>query len=96
LALTREEVLHIAQLVRLGLTDDDVIRFQTQLSQILEHFDSLSQFDTEGVPPTTHTLPLKNVTAPDQSRPSLTREEALANAPALQDGHPRIRAVLDE
>jgi aspartyl-tRNA(Asn)/glutamyl-tRNA(Gln) amidotransferase subunit C len=96
MALTPEEVLHVARLARVGLTDDDVTKFQHQLSQILDHFDVLRRIDTENVPPTTHTLPLEGVMAPDEPQPSLTREEVLANAPLEQDGHLRVRAVLEE
>ena len=96
MALTREEVLHVARLARVGLTDEDVTKFQHQLSQILDHFDVLKNIDTEDVPPTTHTLALESVMAPDEPRASLTMEEVLANAPVEQDGHLRVRAVLDE
>jgi aspartyl-tRNA(Asn)/glutamyl-tRNA(Gln) amidotransferase subunit C len=96
MALSREEVLHVARLARVGLTEGDVTKFQQQLSQILEHFDALRRIDTENVPPTTHTLPLEGITAPDDPQPSLTREEVLANAPVEQDGHLRVRAVLEE
>lgn len=96
LSLSREEVLHVAKLARVGLTDDDVIKFQSQLSQILDHFDVLRQIPTDDVPPTTHTLPLQSVMAPDEPRPSLPREEVLALAPLQHEGHVRVRAVLDE
>ena len=96
MALTRDEVLHVARLARVGLTEEDVTRFRQQLSQILDHFESLSRIDTEGVPPTTHTLPLEGVMAPDEVRPSLTHDEVLANAPLEQDGYLRVRAVLEE
>ena len=96
MALTREEVLHVARLARVGLTDEDVTKFQQQLSQILGHFDVLRQIDTEDVPPTTHTLPLEGVMAADEPRPSLPREDVLANAPLEQDGHLRVRAVFEE
>jgi aspartyl-tRNA(Asn)/glutamyl-tRNA(Gln) amidotransferase subunit C len=96
MALSRDEVLHVAKLARLGLTDADVTRLQTQLSQIIEHFDVLSRFDTVDVPPTTHSLPVENVMAADEPRPSLSRDEVLQNAPMAQDGHLRVRAVLDE
>jgi aspartyl-tRNA(Asn)/glutamyl-tRNA(Gln) amidotransferase subunit C len=96
MALTREEVLHVARLARIGLTDADVERFQQQLSTILEHFDVLRRFDTTGVEPTTHTLPLTGVMGDDEPRPSLTPEEVLANAPLTHDGYLRVRAVLDE
>jgi aspartyl-tRNA(Asn)/glutamyl-tRNA(Gln) amidotransferase subunit C len=94
--LTREEVLHVAKLARVGLTEADVTKFQQQLSQILDHFEALRLINTEGVPPTTHTLPLQNVTALDEPRPSLAPEEVLANAPLKQDGYLRVRAVLEE
>jgi aspartyl-tRNA(Asn)/glutamyl-tRNA(Gln) amidotransferase subunit C len=96
MALTREEVLHVARLARIGLTDADVEKFQQQLSSILEHFDVLRRVDTEGVEPTTHTLPLTGVMAADEPAPSLTPEQVLANAPMQHDGYLRVRAVLDE
>jgi aspartyl-tRNA(Asn)/glutamyl-tRNA(Gln) amidotransferase subunit C len=96
MALTREEVLHVAKLARVALTEADVVKFQQQLSQILDHFDALNQIPTEGVPPTTHTLPLSNVMAPDEPRPSLSQDEVLAIAPLLQDAFLRVRAVLEE
>jgi aspartyl-tRNA(Asn)/glutamyl-tRNA(Gln) amidotransferase subunit C len=96
MALTREEVLHVARLARVGVTDEDVTKFQNQLSQILDHFDVLRRIDTEDVPPTTHTLPLSNVMAQDDPRDSLSQEEVLKNAPLDQDGYLRVRAVLEE
>ncbi len=93
--LTREEVLHIARLARVGMTEADVEKFQTQLSQILDNFDVLRRVDTEGVPPTSHTLPLENVEAQDRARPSMPQDVTLANAPDSEDGMFRIRAVLE-
>lgn len=96
MALTRDEVLHVARLARIGLSEEDVTKFQQQLSQILDHFDALSQIETEGVPPTTHTLALESVISPDQPRASLQQQEVLANAPSSQDGYLRVRAVLED
>ena len=96
MSLTREEVLHVAKLARVNLTEDDVTRFQQQLSQILDHFSVLNTFDTKDVPPTTHTLPLQNIMAPDEPRPSLSQDQVLANAPVSQEGYLRVRAVLEE
>ena len=96
MGLTREEVLHIARLARVGLSEDDVARFQEQLSEILDHFDILRQTDTESVPPTFHTLDLQNVKSPDEVRDSFPRDEILANAPIPEEGFFRVRAVLDE
>ena len=94
--LSREEVLHVAKLARVGLTEDDVTRFQIQLSQILEHFEVLKAIPTDNVEPTTHTLSLEGVAAPDEPAPSLPQDAALANAPSRQDGYLRVRAVLEE
>lgn len=96
MALTREEVLHVAKLARVGLSEEDVERFQEQLSQILDHFSVLSSFDTTDVPATTYTLPLHSVMAADEPRPSLAQDQVLANAPMAQEGHLRVRAVLEE
>jgi aspartyl-tRNA(Asn)/glutamyl-tRNA(Gln) amidotransferase subunit C len=96
MALTREEVLHVARLARVGLTDADVEKFQQQLSDILDHFELLKQIPTDGVPPTMHTLQLEGVIRADVSSPSLPQADVLANAPNEYDGYLRVRAVLDE
>lgn len=96
MGLTREQVLHIARLARLGVSDEDVARFQEQLSQILDHFEALRALDTEGVPPTPYPLPLESVMRPDEVRPSLPREDVLANAPLAEEGAFRVQAVLEE
>lgn len=95
MSLTREEVLHIAQLAHLGLSEDDVPKFQEQLSEILDHFEALRALDTEGVPPTSHPLPLESVMREDEVAPSLPVEDVLANAPNVEDGLFRVRAVLE-
>ena len=94
--LTREEVLHIAWLARVGLSDEDVVKFQEQLSDVLEHFETLKALDTEGVEPTAYPLALESVMRPDEVRPSLSPEDVLANAPQSEDGAFRVRAVLEE
>ena len=86
---------HLAKLARLALSDEDRTKFEEQLSVILDHFDVLRQLDTEGVPPTAHTLPLENVLSPDEPRPSYSPEDILANAPLTEDGLLRVRAVLE-
>ncbi len=95
MSLTREEVLHIAQLAHLGLSEDEVPKFQEQLSEILDHFEALRALDTEGVPPTSHPLPLESVMREDEVAPSLPVEDVLANAPNAEDGLFRVRAVLE-
>jgi len=93
--LDREAVLHIARLARVHLTDEEVETYAKQLGDIIGHFDVLNRVDTEGVEPTAHTLPLRNVMAEDLARPSLPRDEVLAMAPNTEDGYLRVRAVLE-
>ncbi len=95
MALTKEEVEHIAQLARVGVTDADVARFQQQLSVILDHFEALRALDTEGVPPTAHTLPLANVERPDEPRPPFPPDLMLQNAPLREGHYLRVRKILE-
>jgi aspartyl-tRNA(Asn)/glutamyl-tRNA(Gln) amidotransferase subunit C len=81
MAITRDEVLHVARLARLELSDDEVERFTEQLSAILEAVDKVSELDLSDVEPTAHPLDLVNVWADDEPEPSLPLAEALANAP---------------
>ena len=94
--LTREEVLHIAALAKVGMTEEDITHFQEQLSNILENFEILAQVDTENIPPTAQPNTLCNVTKTDCDRPSLSPDEVLANAPRREGDFFRIRAVLEE
>ena len=96
MGLSRNEVLHIAQLARIRLSEGDVARFQEQLSEILAHFEALQQLDTSDVPPTAYPLPLESVMREDEVRPSLPPDEVLANAPLVEDQAFRVRAVLEE
>jgi len=93
--LSREEVLKIATLCRLELSEDELERFRGQLSNILANFEVLQQVDTAEVPPTAYPIPLQNVIRKDEARPSLDKEDALANAPRQEDGCFRVKAVLD-
>jgi aspartyl-tRNA(Asn)/glutamyl-tRNA(Gln) amidotransferase subunit C len=93
--LERDAVLHIAKLARVELSDQEIDTFSEQLSEIIGHFDALNAVDTDGVEPTAHTLPLRNVMADDVSAPSLPREDVLALAPSTDDGYLRVRAVLE-
>jgi aspartyl-tRNA(Asn)/glutamyl-tRNA(Gln) amidotransferase subunit C len=86
MSLTREEVLHVARLARLALTDEEVERFREQLSAILEAVGTVAELDLADVAPTSHPLDVVNVWAEDEPRPSLGVEEALANAPE-RDGN---------
>jgi len=95
LPLTPDEVKRIARLARVGLSDDEVARFQVQLSEILDYFQRLREVDTEGLPPTAHTLAMQNVMRADETRPSFDKEEVLANAPQREDDLFRVRAILE-
>jgi len=81
MAITREEVLHVAKLARLALTDDEVERLTGQLSAILEAVSKVSELDLSDVPPTSHPLELVNGFGEDEPRPSLSLDEVFANAP---------------
>jgi aspartyl-tRNA(Asn)/glutamyl-tRNA(Gln) amidotransferase subunit C len=93
--LDREVVTHISKLARVELTDRELETFADQLSEIIGHFDALNAVDTEGVEPTAHTLPIRNVMTDDVSRPSLPQADVLALAPSTDDGYLRVRAVLE-
>ena len=96
MALSREQVAHIASLVRIGMTDEDLERFQSQLSHILEQFEVLEQIDTTDVSPTAHPVELTNVFKTDAAAPSLSRDKVLANAPLREDDYLRVKAVLED
>ena len=83
--IDREQVLHVARLARLELNDDEVARMTGELSAILEHIEKISALDLDGVPPTSHVIDVPNALREDVPRPSLPREVALANAPAVDD-----------
>lgn len=93
MAITREDVLHVARLARLEIPEAEVPTVQAQLGAILEAVGKVSELDLEGVPPTSHPLDLVNVWDEDVPRPSLTREEALANAPDPYEGMFRVPSV---
>jgi aspartyl-tRNA(Asn)/glutamyl-tRNA(Gln) amidotransferase subunit C len=86
MAITRDEVLHVARLARLELTDDEVERFTGQLSAILEAVAKVSELDLSDVEPTAHPLDVVNVWEADEPRPCLPLDEALANAPDREGG----------
>ncbi len=93
--LSRVEVEHIAELAKLSLTNEEREKFGEQLSAILEYAEILQRLDTEAIPPTATVLPLRNVMAADQVRPSFSREDVLANAPEPENGCFKVRAILE-
>jgi aspartyl-tRNA(Asn)/glutamyl-tRNA(Gln) amidotransferase subunit C len=83
--IAEDDVRYVAKLARLRLDDDEIPRLTGELAKILSHIDKMSELDTADVPPTAHVLDVANVTRPDRATPSLPREEALRNAPAVSD-----------
>jgi aspartyl-tRNA(Asn)/glutamyl-tRNA(Gln) amidotransferase subunit C len=79
--IDRDQVLHVARLARLRLTDEEVERMTGELSSILDHIEKIGELDLAEVAPTSHVTELENVLRPDEPRPSLPREQALAEAP---------------
>jgi aspartyl-tRNA(Asn)/glutamyl-tRNA(Gln) amidotransferase subunit C len=94
--LSPGDVEHVAQLARLALSGDEVDQFTEQLTVILDHAQDVAALDLDGVPPTAHPLPLVNVLRPDDVRPSLDRDEVLAQAPAAEDNRFRVPRILGE
>jgi aspartyl-tRNA(Asn)/glutamyl-tRNA(Gln) amidotransferase subunit C len=88
--ISKDEVLHVARLARLELTDDEVARFQEQLSAILEAVSKVSELDLSDVPPTAHPLEIANAWAEDEPRPSLSHDDVFANAPDRDDDYFRV------
>ena len=84
--IDREQVLHVARLARLELTDEEVGRMSQELSAVLGHIEKIGELDLAGVPPTTHVVEVSNALRPDVVEPSLPRDVALAGAPAVADG----------
>ncbi len=79
--LDRAQVLHVARLARLELSDEEVERMAAELSKVLDHIEKIGELDLEGVPPTSHVIDVVNALRPDEPRPSLPVEVALASAP---------------
>ena len=96
MAISRDDVLHVAALARLDLTEEEVERLEEQLNAILEAVSKVSELDLEDVPPTSHAVPLTNVLRPDVVTPCLDRATVLAAAPAAEDGRFRVPRILDE
>ena len=94
--LTLDDVRHIAALARVRFTDDELETMRRQLSDILVQFTVLERVDTDGVEPTGHASGITSVMRPDEPRPSIAVEDALANAPLRQEDFVRVRAVLQD
>ncbi|HEY6001050.1 MAG TPA: Asp-tRNA(Asn)/Glu-tRNA(Gln) amidotransferase subunit GatC [bacterium] len=90
-----EQVRYVAELARLQLAPAEEERLTGQLNAILEYMGQLAEVDTAGVEPTSHVLPLTNVLREDEPRRGLTNEEALANAPAADQGHFAVPKIIE-
>ena len=95
-AISRAEVAHLARLARLALSDDELDRFAGQLDVIIASVARVAEVAADDIPPTSHSLPLTNVMRDDVARPGLTQDEALAGAPAAEQGRFRVPRILDE
>jgi aspartyl-tRNA(Asn)/glutamyl-tRNA(Gln) amidotransferase subunit C len=94
--LTREDVAHVAGLARLHLSDEELDLFTGQLASVLDHAADVASLDLAGVEPTAHPLPVSNVFRSDEVRPSLDRDELLAQAPSVEDHRFRVPRILGE
>ncbi len=94
--LTMEQVSRVAFLARLELSDTETLRLTTDLNGILGQFERLQELSTDGIPPTSHSLPLQNVFRDDEIRPSLSREAATANAPEKRDGNFIVPQIMED
>ncbi len=92
----RDEVAHLARLARLAVTDRELDLFAGQLDVILGAVARVGEVAADEIPPTTHAVPLQNVFRADERRPGLTQEQALAGAPAAEDGRFRVPRILDD
>jgi len=91
--ITKEEVIHVANLSRLDLDEESTEKFAAQIGMILEYVDTLNRVDTQGITPTSHAIFLTNAFREDEEKPHLDRDIAIANAPEKEDGNfivPRV------
>lgn len=96
MGIDRKAVDHVARLARLDLSEPERARMTAELAAILEHAERIQALDLDGVEPTSHAIPLRNVMRPDEVTPSLPPEEALAGAPDAEDGRFRVPRIVEE
>jgi aspartyl-tRNA(Asn)/glutamyl-tRNA(Gln) amidotransferase subunit C len=88
--IDRQQVLHVAKLARLRLSEEEIERMSSELSGILDHIEKIEELDLDGVEPTSHVVTLENVLRPDAPRPSWPRERILEGAPDAGEGGFRV------
>lgn len=96
MAITREQVEHVARLARLSFTEEELDRFAGQLSTILDYAAQVTALATTDVPPTAHAIPLTNVFRPDEVRPSLSQEKALSIAPEVEQSRFKVPRITED
>ncbi len=96
MAIDRAAVDHVARLARLALSDEERQRMQVELAAILEHVEKIQALELDGVAPTSHSIPLRNVMRADEVRPSLDQATALANAPETEDGRFKVPRIIED
>jgi aspartyl-tRNA(Asn)/glutamyl-tRNA(Gln) amidotransferase subunit C len=94
--LRREDVVHVARLARLDLSDNEVELFTAQLRTVLDHAGDVAALDLSHLEPSSHPIAFENVLRPDEVRPSLDREEVLAAAPAVEDHRFRVPRIVGD
>ena len=94
--IDRAAVDHVARLARLDLTDAERERMRAELTQILEHAEKIQALDLDGVPPTSHSVSIRNAMRPDEVTPSLDPDEVLANAPEVEDGRIKVPRIIED
>lgn len=95
MSITKQDVLHVAELARLALTAEEIELYTGQLQRILHYVEKLSELDTSGVVPTTYTVPLAHAMREDEAAPSIPRVEAMRNAPEKDRGCFKVPQVIE-
>ena len=93
--ITKEQVKHVANLSRLELSDDEVVKFAKQLDEIIDYAEQLNELDTDNIVPTAHVLEVKNVMRKDEVRPSIDRDDTFKNAPDHVDGQYKVPRIIE-
>lgn len=93
--ITIKEVEHVANLARLEFSEEEKKKLTQQLAKILDYIDQLNKLDTTNIEPTSHVIPVRNVVRPDEVKPSLTKEDALANAPSKVNGLFEVPKIIE-